>query len=454
MDIYAPLCQKVVAPLWAMKEKSPYLKHLKILEESQYRPLEDIRANQLSRLKALLSHAFENTIFYREKWQKIGFHPEDLKCIEDLEKLPILTKDDIRAEKDRMVAGNLPAARLFPRETSGSTGVPLRFFVDEASQQFKRACTIRSNQWTGWRLGEKAAAIWGNPDPGKNFRAWLWNLLLDRYDYLDTLKMDKADMLSFNQRQLQRKPTLLFGHAHSLYLFSLFLESEALPAFSVKGIISTAMVLHDFERRKIESVFGCKVSNRYGCEEVSLIASECEAHEGLHVNLDNLIVELARDGRPAPAGAPGDIVVTDLSNYGMPFIRYRVGDVGLMSGKNCSCGRSLPLLERVEGRIADYVTTPDGNFISGISLTENFATLLPEVRQMQIVQEKIDLLIFNIVKGAEFNSASEDRLAALVQERFGAKMAYRLREVTHIPQEASGKYRFCISKVKHEFISH
>jgi len=244
---------------------------------------------------------------------------------------------------------------------------------------------------------------------------------------------------------------MLFGHAHSLYLFALFLESEGLAAFPVKGIISTAMVLHDFERRKIESIFGRKVSNRYGCEEVSLIASECEAHEGLHLNLDNLIVELVREGRAAPANTPGDIVITDLSNYGMPFIRYRVGDVGLMSGKNCSCGRSLPLLERVEGRIADYVITPEGSFISGISLTENFATLLPEVRQMQIVQERIDHLVFNIVKGEGFTAASKDRISALVQERFGAKMTYRLQEVSHIPREASGKYRFCISKVNHEF---
>ena len=451
MNIYTPLCRNVVAPLWALKESSQYLRHLKLLEASQYLTLDEIRINQLARLKALLVHSYKNSPYYRRKWQEIGFHPEDLKCLADIEKLPLLTKDDIRTEKDRIVASNMPVASLIPRETSGSTGIPLRFFVDDASQQFKRACTIRSNQWSGWRFGEKAAAIWGNPDPGKSFRAWLRNILLDRYDYLDTLKMDKADMLIFYNRQIRRKPTLLFGHAHSLYLFALFLESEGLAAFPVKGIISTAMVLHDFERRKIESIFGRKVSNRYGCEEVSLIASECEAHEGLHLNLDNLIVELVREGRAAPANTPGDIVITDLSNYGMPFIRYRVGDVGLMSGKNCSCGRSLPLLERVEGRIADYVITPEGSFISGISLTENFATLLPEVRQMQIVQERIDHLVFNIVKGEGFTAASKDRISALVQERFGAKMTYRLQEVSHIPREASGKYRFCISKVNHEF---
>jgi phenylacetate-CoA ligase len=451
MDIYTPLCRNVVAPLWALKESSPYLRHLKLLEASQYLPLDEIRVNQLARLKALLVHSYKNSPYYRKKWQEIGFHPEDLKCLADIEKLPLLTKDDIRIEKDRIVARNIPAANLIQRETSGSTGVPLHFFVDEASQQFKRACTLRSNQWSGWHFGEKAAAIWGNPDPGKSFRSWLRNILLDRYDYLDTLKMDKADMLIFYNRQIRRAPTLLFGHAHSLYLFALFLESECLAVFPVKGIISTAMVLHDFERRKIESVFGRKVSNRYGCEEVSLIASECEAHEGLHINLDNLIVELIRDGKEVPSNVPGDIVVTDLSNYGMPFIRYRVGDVGLMSGQNCSCGRSLPLLKRVEGRIADYVITPEGSFISGISLTENFTTLLPEVRQMQIIQERIDLLVFNIVRGADFNRASEDRIAALVKERFGHRMMYRINEVTHIPQEASGKYRFCICKINHEF---
>jgi phenylacetate-CoA ligase len=211
------------------------------------------------------------------------------------------------------------------------------------------------------------------------------------------------------------------------------------------------MVLHDFERRGIEETFGCKVFNRYGCEEVSLIACECEAQEGLHLNLNTLIVEFIRDGRPARAGEAGAIVVTDLTNYGMPFIRYRVGDVGIPSANLCSCGRSLPLMESLEGRVADYVVTPDGSLISGISLTENFAMQLPEIKQLQIIQERRDFMVFKVVRGESFSAGSEEKIKNLALERFGPKVSFKCEYVDHIPQEATGKYRFCISKVRNPF---
>src|SRR5262249_582338 len=151
-----------------------------------------------------------------------------------------------------------------------------------------------------------------------------------------------------------------------------------------RGIISAAMVLHSWERKVIEEVFACPVTNRYGCEEVSLIACECERHEGLHINADGVFGEILRAGQPAAPWVAGSVVVTDLANYAMPMLRYKVGDVAAFAQNRCSCGRGLPMLERLEGREADYVTTPTGELISGISLTENFAMLVPGIEQLQI----------------------------------------------------------------------
>ncbi|HEX8948586.1 MAG TPA: hypothetical protein VF790_06470, partial [Dissulfurispiraceae bacterium] len=254
--------------------------------------------------------------------------------------------------------------------------------------------------------------------------------------------------LGFYRRIRRRRPTLLFGHAHSLYLLARFLNAKGLTDLRVKGIISTAMVLHDFERKEIEKTFACKVTNRYGCEEVSLIACECREHNGLHINMDTLLVEFVKDGFPIAAGAEGAIVVTDLTNSGMPFIRYKVGDVGIPSGNTCECGCTYPLMESLEGRIADYIVTPDGNYISGISLTENFAVLLSGVKQLQIVQERIDYLVFRIVKGEGFSEGSMKQLKKLAALRFGEKMKYSVEFVDSIQQEQSGKYRFCISKLE------
>src|SRR5207237_7443085 len=146
-------------------------------------------------------------------------------------------------------------------------------------------------------------------------------------------------------------------------------------------------------------------------------------------------------------GEAGSIVITDLSNFGMPLIRYQVGDVGVLSDRACPCGRGLPLLEAIEGREADYVVTADGQFVSGISLTENFAVLVPGVAQIQIVQEEVQRFLFRIVRAADFTAASERALGDLVAERFGRDTHYRCEFVDRIPQEPSGKYRFCISHV-------
>jgi phenylacetate-CoA ligase len=265
--------------------------------------------------------------------------------------------------------------------------------------------------------------------------------------------MDKASMTRFADSLQRRPPSLCFGHAHSLYLFAQFLQSYQRPRYQPKGIISSAMVLHDWERQTIEEVFQCPVTNRYGCEEVGLIACQCEQHEGLHINSDNVYVEVLRpDGTPSQPGEPGMVVVTDLQNMAMPIIRYQIGDTAVLSDGMCPCGRGLPVLDRIDGRIADYVITPGGELISGISLTENFAMLVPGVAQLQIVQEEVDHIIFRIVKAPDFGLSSEDIISRLVAERFGDSVRHDCEFVDHIPQEPSGKYRFCISKVNKDHV--
>jgi phenylacetate-CoA ligase len=145
------------------------------------------------------------------------------------------------------------------------------------------------------------------------------------------------------------------------------------------------------------------------------------------------------------------VVVTDLTNRAMPLLRYQVGDVAVLDERRCPCGRGLPLLQRLEGREADYVVTPDGGLISGISLTENFALHVPGLAQLQIVQESLRRFVFRIVKGLDFNARSLERIDSLVGERFGPDIAYTCEYVARIPQEPSGKYRFCISKVHRGF---
>lgn len=448
-DLYSYVARNIVAPLWALKEQTPYLMHLDALKGASRRPFDDICLEQMHCFKDLLAHAYETTSFYRKSLDAAGVAPESIQSLNDISRIPILTKDHIRQNRDSMVSSTADESQLIPIKTSGSTGVSLQLFMDEASRQWKRACAIRYDMWAGWRLGERIGAIWGNPESRQNWRMWLRNTLLVRHVCLDTLKMDEKTMRRYCTTLRRKQPSILFGHAHSLYLFAMFLKKEGVYDIRPRGVISTAMVLHDFERALIEEIFGCKVTNRYGCEEVSLIACECEAHTGLHVNMDSIFFECVdSEGKPVPAGEPGAVVVTDLTNFAMPLIRYKVGDVARLSEDSCSCGRTYPLIESIEGRIADYIRTPEGQFVSGISLTENFAMALEGVKQLQIIQETHDSLKFRIVRAKKWNGSQVSKIAELVGERFGRSMQHQIEFVESIQSESSGKYRFCISRLE------
>lgn len=456
MDLIAPLSRNIVAPLWAAWERSPYLAHYRKLLKTQFDPPETVRKRQTERLRAILEHAYQTVPFWHRRFEENHLNPSDIQTPEDLQKLPLLTKTDLRTRLDDMISSEYPdRSKLHLNKTSGSTGVAVVVYSDEDCAQFKRGAVLRSDEWTGWRLGERIAAIWGNPKLRSDWKGRLRNFLLERYYvYLDTLKMDEDAMRTFAKTLVRKQPGMLFGHAHSLYLFAMFLKRK-MPEIRIRphGILSTCMVLHDFERALIEEVFQCKATDRYGCEEVSLIASQCERHEGLHVNSDSLLVELIdNNDRPiTEVATPGRIVVTDLWNRAMPMIRYEVGDMALWSEKACSCGRTLPTFSQIEGRVADYVITNKGEYVSGISLTENFACLVSGIAQLQIIQEDIDQFVFNIVKAPDFSDSTLKQIADLVRQRFGDQATFEFVYMERIPPEKSGKYRFCISKVEKEF---
>jgi phenylacetate-CoA ligase len=438
------LNRHLVLPLVALKRGSRHLHHLRLLERTQFDPPEVVRIRQLGMLRAALQHAHDTVPYYRRAWSAAGVHPSDVKTLDDLRHLPVVTKADIRSAGDELLSTRYDGSKLRVKKTSGSTGVPLVIRIDEPAVQWKYACTLRADQWSGYRLGQRVAKVWGNPEYRHfGLRGRVTNRLVDRAVYLDTIHLTPERIREFTAVVRRHRPGLLFGHAHSLYLLACQLKKAGVWDVRPNGILSTAMPLYDWQRAVIEEVFGVPATNRYGCEEVSLIACECEKHRGLHVAAESVLTEVEPDGK---------LLVTDLTNRAMPLIRYRVGDVVVASDRDCGCGRGLPLLERVEGRDADYVVTPAGGLISGISLTENFALHIAGAAQVQIVQEAVTFLRIRMVTDEGFTDASRRQIEGLVRETFGPAMRYEVELVDLIPQEPGGKYRFCISKVAEEHL--
>lgn len=437
----------VFEPLWDLYDRSPRLRELRELRQSQYMTSDELWARANSRLQRLVIHAATTCPIYRERFEAVGVDPQRVRSIEDLQSLPILTKDDVRGRTDDIISSRFERGQLVQARTGGSTGVSLEVYCDEPCRQRRNAAALRSDEWSGWRLGEPLGAVWGNPPVADSFKKRVRRHFKDRVVYLDTMKLTPAAVRRFVEEWHGLRAGLLFGHAHSLFLLAEEVMRQGLE-LQPTGVVATSMMLLAPERRVIEEAFRKPVTNRYGCEEVSLIACECEEHSGLHLNLDHNIVELLRpDGTPCSPGEDGRIVVTELINYGMPMLRYEVGDWGVPGDRECPCGRGLPLMETLTGRTADFLVALDGSRVAGISLIERTLTEIPGIRQMQLIQNRRDTVQVNLVRDEYFDYESENRLAICLKEALGVEIQVNVLPVEVIVQDANGKYRFSICRV-------
>jgi len=410
---------------------------------TQHLAEKDLRERQLRALQELLRFAWTHNRFYRTRYTEAGLHPEDVRTLEDFARLPLLTKDDLRANPDALVSDPFDKSRLSHRRTGGSTGVPVHVYWSWDAIPLKDALVRRHDEWAGFLPGERRAALWGDIKPPATLKARLADAVFKRTIFLDTLKLDERNMLEFAERIRATGTRLLFGHGHSLYFLAQFLKERGVRDVGLAGIISSSEMLPPEERRVVEEVFGRIVFDRYGSEEVGLIASECTEHDGLHVAAEGIHVEILGGAE----AEPGRIVVTDLLNRGTPLIRYDIGDLATTKAGACRCGRGLPRIGRVTGRTSDFLYTPEGKRISGISILDTVTIHIPGFRQVQVVQERLDELTFNVVKDSSFSELSLARLADAVSRYFGPAMRHRVAYVDTIPMTGRGKFQFSICRV-------
>lgn len=403
-----------------------------------------LRQQQWERVDAIVKYAYEHCAYYKSRYANLGFEGT-LGTWEDFRRLPLLTKRDIRENEEKLLSKAFRREDLVQAKTGGSTGIALRLYFDERCQQMRNAAAMRSDRWAGWDIGMKVAAIWGNPPIADTLKIKLRNFLLDRMIYLDTMNINDDSIGLFLKDWRRERPRFMFGHAHSIYILATYLRRIGIDDFRPHGVVATSMMLLAPERQIIEEVFGCRVTNRYGCEEVGLIACECDRHDGLHLNVDHLIVEFLRDdGSEAEPGEEANIVVTDLINHGMPLVRYRIEDKGIFTNRRCSCGRGLPLMERIIGRQADFLKRPDGSLVAGVSLVERTLTEIPGIEQMQLIQNDLNLLQVNVVKDKSYTHESEIKLTTELNDVFGQSVTIKVQYVLELDQTDRGKYRFAI----------
>ena len=405
------------------------------------KPLE-MKKIQTKKLREIVWHAYWNVPFYHAKFREAGIKPEDVRTVEDLARIPTTTKSEMQAVPlKEMIARNVDVNKCLRNRTSGSTGIPLVILEDERAVSLQGATFLRAFFEDGLRLSDKKAVIC-DPRSFPKRKKWTQYLGIMRKEYLSIFD-DAHKQLSFLENYAV--------DAIESYPSSLVILADLCRQWghNVKPrvVFTLAEVLDRQTRKLISTAFECELFDYYGSTEFGLMAWECREYSGYHMNADSLIMEFLKDGEIAAPGERGEIVCTTLINHAMPLIRYRIGDIGVPVGEQCSCGITLPLMAIMEGREDDFLVATDGRIIPPTVFFPYPFKDFEGIRQFRVVQEKRDQLTIQIAAKENFlvNGKMLETAKMEIQKLFGENMQVDFRIVDKIDRDSSGKLRKVVS---------
>ncbi len=421
---------------------------MEFLEASETASPEEHRAHQESRLRELIRHAYGTVPYYRDVMDERGLKPTDIGSIEDLSKLPVLTKDDVRRAGDRLVSHSFNPKELRTAWTSATSESPLPVRWDRSVALMNHASYMRMRRWAGVPFGRPYATMQGTPVvPISQSKPpfWrhnpLWNQVL-----FSAISLSDESLPHYVRKIRECKAEMLETYPSCAYVMARFLEAkgEYLP---LTCVITTGEPLFPNERAVMEERFQAPVFDAYGQAERVIFSSECEKHDGHHIFPEYGITEfLDGDGNDVPAGEFGLMIGTSLHNLAMPFIRYACGDIASRSDKICSCGRTLPMLGGLTRRAGDILVTPDGRMVPPIMVTW-IVKFLEGVTNWQVVQESPEELLVLVVRDEPVRESELEGIRGYVSRRLGPEVRVRVELVPEIPRVGRGKSRHVLSRV-------
>ncbi len=447
MDLFERFVRDITFPLISLREGLPDIRrHLKQFEVQQYLPVDRLREIQWTRVSFMLQYAYDHTRFYRRRFDDYGVKPSDIKDLGDMKRIPILTKDDIRENLSGLISYEYTEDALVSSGSGGTTGVWIKLFYSKDSLPVKKAATYRSEKWTGWDIGQKVGYIWPalqDHDKKQKIRSKVKNVFYQRMIFLPAAMLNERVMEGYVKLLNKEKPKLIKGFANPVHLMAEFILQNDIDLEFICNCITTGEPLYPHQRKAIEDAFGGKVFDSYGAREVSLIGQECEMHKGYHINMECSLVEfVSNEGMHVHSGELGDILVTDLVNHGMPFIRYKVNDKGIPINQTCMCGRGLEMFGNIVGRDGDVLRRIDGGMVPPSTFLPYFMGEGPQVGKFQVIQDRLDHLIIQITDNPLPDEHHFSFYRQTIRELFGDQMQVDFRIVKNISCEKSGKYRF------------
>lgn len=405
----------------------------------------EIHLCQFKKLKELLAHCWQKVSFYQEVMIQCGFRPDEMREFGDFAKLPILDKATIREHLEQMVARNYQN-KVFRYNTGGSSGEPLVFYTDRHKEAMHNAHKFRARTWFGIYPGDRQVDFWGSPIELNKMnvlrkwkdRYWLNHVLLSAFD------LTEQSLHNYVQFLLSFKPKLIYGYPSVIARVAQFVKDQQieLQGYRPQLIVCTSEMLYPHQRELLQQVFESRVANEYGSRDGGLIAHECPEGK-MHIMAEHVYIEVVNQDQDGI----GDILVTNLDAYGMPFIRYKIGDRGkLAENGSCSCGLPYPILEKIAGRSNDFLIGKNGKRIHSLApiyvLRDN-----RKLKQFKLLQKDYDQLELQIVPAEPLSEVETQEIVQKMNRIFGRRMNVQFRFLDTIPPEKSGKYRYVVCEI-------
>lgn len=421
------------------------IRNYKNFQKTQWQSFDWLKKEQEKQLRKLIEFAYKNVPYYLKLFKHLGIRPIDITTIKDLEKLHILNKKTIKKNWQDFIPKNINKLKYLIGSTGGSTGEPLTYRMSADDYAKGISLLYRGLGYGSYKLGNKVAIIGGSsliPTTKSELKKKIIELFINCRHY-SSFRMSSENLFEYFKNMNKWNPVFLRGYASSIYLSATFIRDNNLKfKFQPKAIFTTAEKLFDKQRNFIEKVFSTKVFDDYGLNDGGISAFECEAHNGMHIDMERAILEVVDNEGKQIVNQEGKILATSLYNYALPFIRYDTGDLGIISHSECSCGRKMPLLKAIIGRVTDFLK------LNNIIIGSPVLTVLMgkfDIEMYQIIQEESNSVVCKIIKGKAYKKEDEAFIRKSFYEHVG-KINIKFDYVDSISTTKARKYKFIINK--------
>ena len=404
---------------------------------------------QWQTVKKVLQNAYDDVPYYRKVFTEHAITPSAIRHPDDMVKVPVLTRDDIRNNYSDLCSSRFACGSLLEAATGGTTDTPVPILRNPDCIPARIAVQLQFNSWAGVLPGDKIFWLWGARSDFPTNPSWRWRIFdrhVMRRMYAPTSLLNEEVMADYSRKLDSFRPRGIMAYPSPLTTFCEYLLATGYKGSSPVAAICTAEPVMPEQRKLIEKALGCPVYEHYGTRDFGLVAAECEIHDGLHVNPSAVYIESV----PIPGASDGlrEILVTDFLNSGFPLIRYKINDCVYPKPIQCSCGRGYPLISGIYGRVTDNFYLQDGSVVPGISFTNRIIKVASGIKKLQVIQERPEAFVVKFIPDASFSDSSLANLRSKLFEFLGTKVELQFLQVNEIEREASGKTRLCISRVK------